>query len=447
MGRHKKKKGSKAPKQNVELPPETQPEEYEREEERREEEGTPLIAAENADNVVLDVQAVEVVEQKPWYTGLVLFLAILTVSSAGPVMKSMSPVSPLHRACWRLQVSSLALAMGFLPQWRSASPELRSSWTRALPLMAISGVSLALHFGAWVWSLDATSLPHSLLLVSASPLILSAAAWIRRDPISQGELLGTGMGTLGGVILAAGAQSDREVTLGGDTAALLAALAFVGYICIGRQLRAWMPLFLYAFAVTLISAITLSLYGLLRGSDLLSLSPHSIFGWASKAWILHTLYLGLGPGLFGHTGFNFLVRYMSPLVVAMAVTTEPLLGSLMGWAAGVSHFPSPWTCVGGSIMILATLVVNASASRREQREVMAAAQGHPAPSQHMSAQQMEDSVSSGRPYAAAAKDRLFPEDHVMDEALIPPVEGPTILEDAASLKMGGGFHISRGVSL
>ena len=53
-------------------------------------------------------------------------------------------------------------------------------------LLGLSGAALALHFGAWVWSVERTSLSHSLLFVSATPLILAGGAWLLRKPISRG---------------------------------------------------------------------------------------------------------------------------------------------------------------------------------------------------------------------------------------------------------------------
>jgi hypothetical protein len=48
----------------------------------------------------------------------------------------------------------------------------------------------ALHFGTWVWSLQHTSLAHSLLLVSTTPIILVAYSLVMRQPISAGEVAG-----------------------------------------------------------------------------------------------------------------------------------------------------------------------------------------------------------------------------------------------------------------
>jgi len=43
--------------------------------------------------------------------------------------------------------------------------------------MAVSGVALAVHFAAWVYGLDRTTLAHALLLVSCHPILLVALSW------------------------------------------------------------------------------------------------------------------------------------------------------------------------------------------------------------------------------------------------------------------------------
>lgn len=54
---------------------------------------------------------------------------------------------------------------------------------------------------------------------------------------------------------------------------------------------------------------------------------------------LPTLYLALGPGFVGHTGLNAVLRYTSSLVIAMAVTLEPPLGTAVGWILHVTPPP------------------------------------------------------------------------------------------------------------
>ena len=50
------------------------------------------------------------------------------------------------------------------------------------------------------------------------------------------------------------------------------------------------------------------------------LEPHSFMVVA---------YLAVGPGLVGHTGMNGVLRHISPLVVSISLTLEPLFGSLL----------------------------------------------------------------------------------------------------------------------
>ena len=76
-----------------------------------------------------------------------------------------------------------------------------------------------------------------------------------RQQLSTPELLGAAVGLAGGVLLALGAAAGREaaVTVVGDLAATAASVALVGYLLAGRQMRKWMPIFVYAFPVTAVA--------------------------------------------------------------------------------------------------------------------------------------------------------------------------------------------------
>lgn len=60
---------------------------------------------------------------------------------------------------------------------------------------------------------------------------------------------------------------------------------------------------------------------------------------AVAEYVLLNLMLALGPGFVGHTGFNAVLRHCTALLVAMATTVEPLLGSVIAWALNVSSVP------------------------------------------------------------------------------------------------------------
>lgn len=192
---------------------------------------------------------------------------------------------------------------------------------------------------------------------------------------AQEELLGTAGGFLGGILLALGPKSSKEagqVTVAGDMASLAAAFAIIGYLLVGvlplalallkrkgelccrvlahawcscancfllvprpaipfsqspsppppkqvgRTLRKWMPIFIYAFPVTGIAAVQLTLAALaIERQSMFKAGEKGVFGWAADAHFApYVLYLALGPGIVGHTGFNTLLRYLTPLTVS-----------------------------------------------------------------------------------------------------------------------------------
>ncbi|GLC33755.1 hypothetical protein PLESTM_000107800 [Pleodorina starrii] len=318
----------------------------------------------------------------PLFAYPLLVAAVFAVSSAATVFSLMPEVPAITLAAWRLQLTSVLLGVGAVAQWRHLSPSDRSRALRSCGWLVGSGACLAVHFGSWVWGLQHTSLTHSLLLVSATPLLLAALALTTGSRLSAGELGGTLLGLAGAVVLSVGASGGGEARVGlaGDLASLLASAVMVGYLSVGRRLRQWMPIFVYAFPVTAAAALALTLGGLaLEPVSLGGAGSGGVFGWlvggsGSRSGSRSThyggwvLYLALGPGIVGHTGFNTLLRYLSPLTVALAFQMEPLVGSLIGWGAGVMTAPGGATYGGGALVVAATVWVTLASAARERAE-------------------------------------------------------------------------------
>ncbi|XP_024529647.1 uncharacterized protein LOC9633549 isoform X2 [Selaginella moellendorffii] len=231
-----------------------------------------------------------------------------------------------------------------------------------------------LQFDIQVWSLDHTSLPHSLLFVSMPPLIIAVLSWLRCKPLSKGENAGVFLGFAGVLIIAFASKSDGDkgITFLGDLMAFLAAVAFVGYMFAGNNLRSWMPLYLYAFPVTAGGALILGIAcEFMENYHSRSWKIGGPFAWTRRGFWAPTLFLAIGPGLIGHTGLNYVVKYTGPLIISMAVTLEPVIGSLIGWGIHVSSAPGVFTCVGGALLIFGTLVVNYANGRATKKKLEA----------------------------------------------------------------------------
>tara|TARA_B110000444_G_scaffold259555_1_gene303670 strand:+ start:10201 stop:11187 length:987 start_codon:yes stop_codon:yes gene_type:complete len=307
----------------------------------------------------------ESIKTTPKWVWILLIGAVFGVSSAGALFQQVDEVPPLLRASWRLQLTTLVLAPFALIQWRNTDTEVKSQiFQRNTILWLIGGgLALALHFGSWVASLDKTSLTHSLLFVTAHPLIIIVGMLIiarfmvgQRKP-SKKEIIGACIGFLGAIIALfdqGHQQGDHTVTLWGDFLAFMGAVFVVGYLVSGRVLRKWMPIFIYAFIVTLIGAIILIPASWAMESEF---SKYGVFGWTEGEFFLWFLALALIAGVLGHTGLNTCLRYTSPLVISTSVTVEPILGSIIGFVIFDEGLPGFWTWIGGPILVVGILLV------------------------------------------------------------------------------------------
>ena len=252
----------------------------------------------------------------PVWVWLLLVAAVFGVSSAGALFQQVDEVPPLLRASWRLQLTSLILAPMAVVQWIVHRDEISDRLMERNTIFWIfaGGIFLALHFGAWVASLDETSLTHSLLFVTAHPLIIVVGMALvaklmknYRRP-SKLEIIGACIGFTGAALALidyGDQQGDRTVTIWGDFLAFLGAMFVVGYIVSGRILRKWMPIFIYAFPVTLIGALLL-----IPASYAIEPDYHKfgVLGWVEGEYFRWFLALALIAGLLGHTGLNTCLR-------------------------------------------------------------------------------------------------------------------------------------------
>ena len=315
----------------------------------------------------------------PLWAWAQLAAAVLAISTAGVAFDRLPEVPPLRLASWRMQATSAVLLVGARREWRAADAPARAFALRrdTLAQLAVSGMCLGAHFGLWVAGLQSTSLSHSLLLVSCTPLFLAFGASALGFAVSRGELAGAALGVAGVALVAFDrrrATNLERVTWQGDVLSLGAAVAIIGYMHIGAELRKTMPLFLYAFPVTATSAAFLSFAAVVVGEPTSSEAwLLDVFGWALASPPSRLLrrfavvsYLALGPGLIGHTGYNAVLRHVTPLVVSTALTLEPALGSALGYFLGVADAPGAQTLLGGAAVVCAVATVIAASARRHE---------------------------------------------------------------------------------
>jgi drug/metabolite transporter (DMT)-like permease len=154
----------------------------------------------------------------------------------------------------------------------------------------------------------------------------------------------------------AGLVVEPTVTVGGDLVALIGGFAVWIYIEVGGNLRSWMPLFHYAFPVTLSSSIASFLFSLVLEGPSLSLSglgANAPLGFLGS-WGRFQIVLGAAffSGMLGHTIANLALLHLSPLLVSVSFLWEPLIGSFLGYLVGVQGIPGVATLVACPLLLI-----------------------------------------------------------------------------------------------
>lgn len=313
-----------------------------------------------------------------------LCVALTAMSAGGTLFALIGPsVPPILKAAWRLCATAILQAPFFVMQARGSD---MGTLVRRLPALGAIGVVLAVHFGSWVFGIERTSLTHSLLFVTAHPVILVLAYWVRwlvatyvwgavgvPHPTAL-EMAGTILGMVGATLMVVlRDHSDGSgVTLLGDMVSLLGGAAMAAYLEAGRHFRSRlkMPLFLYAFPVTASATIVALIVSAAVELPNASSETASAFGWFLDGRLaLLVVGLGLVSGIMGHTLTYLALARLPTLVVSVSLLLEPVVGSLIGAAAGVQGMPGPWTFGGGAILLVGALLVTLGAREEEDEDV------------------------------------------------------------------------------
>jgi drug/metabolite transporter (DMT)-like permease len=265
-------------------------------------------------------------------------LGVLAVSFASVLIK-MTAAPPLAVAVYRMGFTLLVILPATILIARRDISRLRQE---DLLCSAGSGFFLALHFATWITSLRYTSVASSTVLVTTQPLfVVAGSALFFRERLSRRAF--------GGVLLAfAGSGlvgfSDFRIggaALWGDLLALLGALTFAAYLLMGRRLRQRLPLLPYTTLVY--GTCTAVLVGFCLAAKV-PLAPYS------RSELLIFAALALLATVFGHTVFNWAVKYVPAPVVAVSILGEPVAATGLAYLF-LRESPGLLQLIGGLIIL------------------------------------------------------------------------------------------------
>lgn len=250
------------------------------------------------------------------------FAALLAGNAAlalGPWLVRLSDTGPVSAGFWRLILPVPILA--FLA-WRSRSPGPLDKKLTVLCLIA--GGFFAVDLASWHIGIERTRLANATLFGNAGSIILMVWGLIaaRRAPSGR-EGVGVFAAIAGAVILLGRSMEISATTFIGDLFCLAAGIFYAFYLLPAQRARAALGSWFVLLLVSLTAAPILLGMAVAAGEPV----------WPGAAGWTPILVLALSSQVIGQGLLVFSLRNFSPLVIGMALLTQPAIAATVGWLA------------------------------------------------------------------------------------------------------------------
>ena len=300
---------------------------------------------------------------------LKLLIAITTISTASTLIKiSQETVPFLTIATYRLVLSSLLLLPVMV---RKKVSEIRRLNSRSIRIAILSGIFLALHFAAWIFSLTMTNVISSVVLVTTTPIWVSALSPILlQEKLDRKFYLGLSISIIGVLIISLSAVcttrqtglvctpdqmgSSRSVFIG-NIFALLGAFFAAGYLISGRMLRKKLSNISYISLVYSFAGIFLLLVSLILKAPLFRISGKELIVLFAIALI---------PQLIGHSLINSALVALPAAFVSIFLLGEPVGSAILALIV-LNETPVALECIG-SVVILTGIYFAVMTPKKEK---------------------------------------------------------------------------------
>ena len=293
---------------------------------------------------------------------LAIVAAVISTSSAAILIRLalQESMPPALIAGVRLFIAVLALTPIALNRYRGHLKRLKR---QELLWAAASSLFLAIHFIAWVSSLQHTTVLVSVVIVSSGPIWVAALEVIflriRLSPaVIVGLLIALAGGILIGLPLAPGSESQptgasESATLTGAALAWIGALTVSAYMLIGRRLRAKLPVIPYIWLVYGIAALVMLAVVLWTETPVL--------GFRLEGYLV-LLVMGLVPQLLGHSSLNYILEYFPATLVSMFSQLEPVGSAVFAFIL-FRELPPGQQIIGSGIIIAGVFMASRGSIR------------------------------------------------------------------------------------
>ncbi len=271
------------------------------------------------------------------------FPALLIGSSAlalGPWLVRLAGVGPVAAGFWRL---FLALPFLFVIARLAGQPV---HWPGRLlgMIIAFAGLFFAADLAAWHVGIHMTKLGNATLFGNVASFAFAAwGLWLVRSwpsPVQAASLI---LAAVGAALLMSSSAELSLRNLQGDMLALFAGLLYAGYLISVERAREKLAPLPLLFLASAFGAAMLLPFSLALGETVVPADWTFIVVLAISSQVI-------GQGLLVYA-----IGALPPLVVGLALLTQPAISALIGWLAyGETLQPLDWV---GAAAIAAALVL------------------------------------------------------------------------------------------
>jgi len=253
--------------------------------------------------------------------GILAILALIFANVAlafGPLFVRMADTGPVSAGFWRLTLALPVLIVIALQQREPMTGYRNAIWW----MLALGGVAFALDLASWNFGIERTKLANSTLFGNMGSVIMVIYGFVISRAWPHKAEAGAVLLAIIGAGLLMGSSYELDVrNLVGDLFCLLAGILYVVYLLSIRHVRndlgSWSVLvWSTIFGIAPMLAIALALGEPVWPRD-----------WTP------VLLLALVCQLFGQGLMVYAVSHFSPVVLGIALLSQPAIAAVIGWQA------------------------------------------------------------------------------------------------------------------
>ena len=234
----------------------------------------------------------------------------------GPWSVRLADTGPVSSAFWRLALAVPVLVL----LARFTGQKLGGLGAGVWWALMAAGVFFALDIGAWHIGIGMTRMANASLFGNAGSLVVMIWGLIslhRKPRLREGLALLAALG--GGAILLGRSLEIDQTTMIGDLYCVTAGLLYSGYIIILQKYRARLG------GWSLLTWSSIAGLPVLLGIAVLRGEPV----WPTNWWPL--IALAVFSQLLGQGLLVYALKHFSPLVIGLALLTQPAVAVAVGW--------------------------------------------------------------------------------------------------------------------